>query len=370
MTITPRVAYDARLAIGQYRGMGRFLRALISGHETQFVGMCASGEADFSENMISSGFRSYPLWEQLSLPRLIARNQIDVFLAPYNTAPLRLPRPVKLVLVIHDLIYLEPLPPSTSMYQNMGRAYRRIVVPKAVQRADVILTVSHYTKRQVVTRLGVNEAKIRVIPNSLTESWFATDTGLDRDDYIFILAGEAPSKNLSRAIVAFARFREMTGDKRRRLKIGGVKQRFHAIYSSLARRHAVLDCVDFLGYENDEKIRDLYRRAEIFLMPSLMEGFGIPVLEAMASGVPVLASSTSCLPEVAGSAARYFDPTSVEDIAAAIRDVAGNTELQKQMRSRGIQQALKFHPKLVNQTIQEFWSSFLDGSNTSTRIIN
>ena len=117
---------------------------------------------------------------------------VDTFIAPYNTAPLHLPPDVRLVLIVHNLIVLEPAPLSRSIYQNIGRLYRRLVVPRAVQKAETILTVSEYTKTQIVQRFGIRPEMIRVIPCSLGPEWFDDcDSGGLREHAIFTVSGEA-----------------------------------------------------------------------------------------------------------------------------------------------------------------------------------
>lgn len=356
-----RVAYDARLSIGQYRGMGRFLRQLIAGREEEFLGLCATGESDSSLKLVSRGFKPYPIWEQLSIPRLVKQLGIDVFLAPYNTAPLNLPKHVRLVIAVHDLIFLDPMPKSRSSYQNLGRMYRQLVVPRAIARANAIVTVSDYTAGQLVSRFALSRDRIRVIPNTIDKEWFF-ETAVSREPspkYILVVAGEAPSKNLNRAIAAFGRFRDHYKKEIVRLKIAGVKPKFHEGFAQYARKLGVAEYIDFIGYVSDVEMRKLYLEAELFLMPSLSEGFGIPVLEAMASGVPAVISSATSLPEIGGAAARYFDPTSVDDMAGAILEVASNASLRHEMSRQGILQARKFHPDGVRENIKEFWAQLL-----------
>jgi glycosyltransferase involved in cell wall biosynthesis len=359
----PRVAYDARLALGHYRGMGRYLRQLIAGREQDLLGFCATGERDPSLNLVASGHRAYPLWEQLSIPRLVRNYSIQTFLAPFNTAPLRLPRSVKLAVVVYDLIFMDGLPLSLSLYQNAGRLYRRLVVPRAIQRAAVVVTCSEYTAAQLTSRFRLDASRIRVIPVGLGEEWFSARSvprGDGNRPYLFAVAGEAPSKNLGRAIAAFAQFRRFSGSNVR-MKVAGVKPKYHSRFQREARRLGVADGVDFLCYIPESEMRGLYQNAELFIMPSVAEGFGIPVLEAMAAGVPVAVSSASSLPEVAGDAARYFDPLSVDDMASAIGDVVCNPELKQEMATRSVLQARKFNQDVINRKIAEFWSELSGG---------
>jgi glycosyltransferase involved in cell wall biosynthesis len=357
MSSSLHVAYDARLSLGQYRGMGHYLRQMIAGREREFLGFCATGEEDASLNLVASGFRSYPLWEQVSLPRLVRKHKVKAFLAPYNTAPLFLPKGVRLVQVVYDLIFMDPSPPSRSLYQNVGRLYRRLVVPRAIRRADVVVTCSHYTARQLVSRFALDASRIRVIQLSIGEEWFSAEAARAvTPHYVLAVAGEAPSKNLSRAIAAFARYRTLSQDSNLRLKVAGVKEKFHATFQAEASQLGIANFVDFLRYIPDTEMRRLFQNAKLFIMPSISEGFGIPVLEAMASGLPVAASSSTCLQEVGGEAARYFDPFSIEDMAATMQEILANPALQNKMSERGRIQSRKFHPDVVREQVSAFWA--------------
>ena len=361
----PRIAYDARLSLGSYRGMGRYLRSLIAGREQQLLGLCATGEYDPALRLIAHGMHAYPLWEQVSIPRLVRQNVIDVLIAPYNTAPLLLPKPARLILVVHDLIYLEPLPLSESLYQNAGRLYRRSVTPRAIPRADLILTVSEYTARQIHTRFAVDPARLRVIPNSIGKEWYATSPRdmRERDTregkppgFILTVAGEAPSKNLARALQAFALCRNSNNLNHLKMKIAGVKPSFHPTFQAQAAALGIADAVQLLPYLSDVEMQSLYREAEVLLMPSLAEGFGIPVLEAMAAGLPVVSSNAASLPEVGGEAAIYFDPLSVEQMADTLHRTLFDGQLREVMADRGRTQALRFHPDLIHSRVQSFWN--------------
>jgi glycosyltransferase involved in cell wall biosynthesis len=362
----PHLAYDARLSLGQYRGMGHYLRQLIRGREREFLGFCATGEEDASLNLVSSGLRPYPLWEQVSIPRLVHSYKISTFLAPYNTAPLFLPKNVKLVMIVYDLIFMDRAPLARSLYQNFGRYYRRLIVPRAIKRADLVLTCSQYSARQIVSRFSLDSSKVRVIPCSLDRQWYSSEVASPvTPRYILAVAGEAPSKNLSRAIAAFAHCRRVNGDPSLRLRVAGVKERFHPIFKVEARHLGVEGFVDFLRHMPDAEMRSLYQQATMLVMPSLSEGFGIPVLEAMACGLPVAASSSTCLQEVGGEAARYFDPFSIEDMAAKMHEILADSALQLGMSKQGRIQSRNFHPDVVGELVRTFWAE-LEGTEELT----
>jgi glycosyltransferase involved in cell wall biosynthesis len=349
-----RVAYDARFSIGQYRGMGRYLRTLIEDREQSVLGFCASGEHDPELRLIADGARFYPLWEQISIPRLVRQHVIDIFIAPYNTAPLTLPNDTRLILVVHDLIFMDPLPPSQSLYQNAGRLYRRLVAPRAIARANLIVTVSNFTAALLAARCEVEPHRLRVIPNTIAKEWYDSGSGPSSPSgYVLAVAGEAPSKNLKRALEAFALCRRRGSSLR--MKVAGVRAAFHAAFATHAQLLGVGDYVEFLPYVSQDEMRILYREADVLLMPSLAEGFGIPMLEAMASGTPVAASNAASLPEVGGEAAGYFDPTSAEHMAEILHQIVSEPGPRARMAERGRIQACKFHPNVIRASIQQFW---------------
>jgi glycosyltransferase involved in cell wall biosynthesis len=351
-----RIAYDARMSLGDYRGMGRYLRALIAGREHSLTGLCASGEDDRNLRLVARGMRFHPLWEQVSIPRLLRERCVDVFLAPYNTAPLRLPPGTRLLLVVHDLIFMEPLPPSRSLYQNVGRIYRQVVAPHAIRRADLIVTVSRYTAEQLVSRFGVDERDVRIIPVSIGPEWFSGAVEpREPATTVLTVAGEAPSKNLHRALEAFAICRRQMSGSPLRMQVAGVKWEYHRVFQELAHSLGVDDLVEFLPYVSDATMHALYRAADVLLMPSLAEGFGIPALEAMAAGLPVASSSATSLPEVGGDAPLYFDPRSTGEMADVLRRVLADRALRREMSHRGRMQASRFHRDAIRPKIEAFW---------------
>lgn len=357
-----RVGYDARFSVGHYRGMGRYLRQFIQPVARQSMGFCATGEFDPALDLHARGFRTYPLWEQLSLPRRVREAHIDFFVAPYNTAPLSLPASVKLILILHDFIYLRSsaeLPLSRSSYQNFGRLYRRWIVPAAIRRAHRIVCVSEHTKSELQARFAIEEERVRVIPNTIDSSWFTLARPASPDDYVLCVSGEAPNKNLERAILGFAEYCRRSDQKAVHLKVAGVKSAYHPVFRKLAEQNAIGPRVHFLDFVSEGQLQTLYARARAFLFPSLEEGFGIPILEAMAAGVPVIASSASSIPEVAGEAALYFHPHSVSQMAEQLCVVLSNPPLQRSMSQRSRERALCFHPSAVESAIAEFWNQTL-----------
>ncbi|MGJ5813779.1 glycosyltransferase family 4 protein [Paludibaculum fermentans] len=354
-----RIGFDGRLAMGQARGMGRFLRSLIAGREQELIGLCAPGERDEQFRLEAGGFQAYPLWEQFSLPALTRKLGLDVLICPFNTAPLRLPAGVRLVLVVHDLIFLDEAADggqAVSWYQRAGRLYRRAVVPRVIERADHIIAVSEHTEQSIRERFEIRPGRIRVIPNTLSADWYESPGATaQRRPYVLTVSGEAPHKNLAAGLQAFARCNQPGRPGCHELKVAGVSPRHHARFQELARHFGIGGLVEFLPRVEEAELMRLYREASVFLFPSLSEGFGIPVLEAMASGTPVVTSQCTSLPEVCGSAAMYFNPRSVEDMAGALHSALTDEALRQEMSRLGLEQARKYHPALVAGPIQAFW---------------
>lgn len=359
---SPTVAYDARFSIGQYRGMGRYLRRLLRPIEGQAIGLVAKGESDPHLKLEARGFHFYPAWEQISVPRRVVQSGARIYLSPYNTAPLRLPSGVKLVLVIHDFIYLRTrseLALSRSAYQNLGRAYRRWNVPRAIRHADHIICVSETTRRELEQRFSVNGKKISVIPNTIDASWYTRSRTSNLVNYVFCVSGEAPNKNLEVAIRGFSDYLRSSKDRAMQMKIAGVKPAFHARFNALVAQQGIAGRIEFLPYVSDMQLQALYANARAFVFPSREEGFGIPVLEALACGTPVMAARSSAVSEVAGSAALYFNPDSPPGMAEQLNMLQKDAALQNTMSARGRQQAAQFHPDVVDAQIRGFWRRIL-----------
>ena len=360
--VSLRVGYDARMAIGAYRGMGRFLRQAISVEGPEFIGLCAKGESDSTLETHPGGFRFFPLWEQVSIPRRAGKLHLDCFLAPYNTAPLFLPPGLRLVVVIHDLIFMEPfsrIPASTSLYQNLGRVYRRFVVPRAAAKVDRIITVSEFSKREICSRLRVPTDRVVIIPCSIVESWYVDKPlpSSERGNYMLTVGGEAPSKNLSRAIESYSRAMAISGsrDDFPAFWVGGVSEAAQPQIAKEAQRRSVFDKVRLLPSLPLSELQSIYRKARLVFVPSLQEGFGIPLLEAMASGTPAVSSNATSLPEVGGAAPLYVNPLDPTNMAQGLLRMLNNPRLQTSAAESGLQQA-KIFQDAPSVSFNAFWS--------------
>ncbi|WP_244106793.1 glycosyltransferase family 4 protein [Burkholderia anthina] len=350
---------DITWMVGNYRGMGRFARQLVAPVGASVLGLAPDGVSADEWPCVSGGRGFFPWWEQVELPRLCREQKLDYLLCPYNTGPLRSIGNTRLIAVVHDLIYMKPwsvLPPARSLYQTAGRVYRRHVVPRLARRADVLLTISRFTQRELVETLGLREADVQVIPCAISDDWFAPPLSrAEREPYLFTVAGEVPSKNVDRLLQAFAVARPALDDDAR-LRIAGIKVEHHAHFLERAHALGIARHVELLGYVSRDELREQYRRARAFVFASLFEGFGIPPLEAMASGTPVACSNTTSIPEIVGTCGLQFDPYSVEDMAEQIRQVWCDDKRFEVAFGDGMDRARTFSESAIRPQIEDFWA--------------
>jgi glycosyltransferase involved in cell wall biosynthesis len=353
-----RVGYDGQAFLSQNGGTGKGaqLRTLLGPFIRRFTGF-ASTDPNYGDiPLIQEGLAGYNLWQQISLPGLLRRHKIDVFLAPSNTAPLRLPPKTELVLVLHDMIIMKNYQKQETRARLLD-GYRRRLIPASVARAEIVLTVSEHARRKILEAFP--KANVRVISCTVQQPWFSPRALTGRPGHVLMVTSSAPHKNAKAAIDAFLLYARRAGSNARPLKIVGLAN--HADrYTPELRASGMESLVDFLPFIGEEQLRNMYQQAGALFFPSLDEGFGIPVLEAMATGTPVLTSRAASMPEVAGEAACYFDPSNVEDMASSLERVLSDVALCERMAQQGLHRAQSFHPDLVQQKVAQFWKEIAD----------
>jgi len=357
-----RVGYDGQAFLTRNGGTGKGaqLRTLLGPFIRQFTGF-ASTDPNFGDiPLIQEGLAGYNLWQQISLPRSLGRHKIDVFLASSNTAPLRLPRKIELVLVLHDMIIMKDYQKPETRAWLLDR-YRRRLIPASVARAELVLTVSEHARQEILQAFP--RARVHVISCTVPQPWFSPRALAGRAGHILMVTSSAPHKNAKAAIDAYVLYARKAGSGARPLKIVGLANHAHR-YTPELRGAGLESLVTFLPFINEEQLRSVYQQAGALFFPSLEEGFGIPVLEAMATGTPVLTSRVASMPEVAGEAACYFDPSSVEDMASSLERVLSDVALCEQMANEGLRQAQRFHPDLVRQKVTQFWKEIANVTST------
>lgn len=297
--------------------------------------------------------------EQCRLPKLVSEHGVELLHSPGTSAPSR-PHAVSVV-TIHDVIYAR-FPEAHTRAMRLGM---RVLVPLAARSADRVITISEAAAVEISDVLHVPRERIDVIyqagkpPGPATpERELRERLELGEAPVVLSVSARRPHKNLRRLLAAFARLESAPAPL---LVLPGYSTAFEDELQVEAKRLGIFGRVRFLDWVSDEDLEGLYQAATCFVFPSLAEGFGLPVLEAMERGVPVACSNTSSLPEVAGDAARYFDPLDEAAIAAAITELIGNVGLREELAGAGRKRARLFSweraARETGETYERAWAS-------------
>jgi glycosyltransferase involved in cell wall biosynthesis len=280
--------------------------------------------------------------EQQFLPRLASDAGVDLLHSLASTAPAR--GPFRRVVTIHDVIY-RIYPEAHFGLRSIGM---RMLVPLAARRSDRIIVPSRSTRDDLVRLLGVREDKLDIVPEGvgttelaapLSESEIRARYELGERALLLTLSAKRPHKNLLRLLDALAL---IPVERRPVLVLPGYSTQHERELRRRIALHRLESDVRLVGWLPAAEVEGLYRVAGCFVFPSLYEGFGLPVLEAMARGVPVACSDRGALAEVAGAAARLFDPESPTAMAAAIEAILADPRERDRLRALGLEQAGKF----------------------------
>lgn len=280
------------------------------------------------------------LWHRLRVPLPVEAfaGRTDLYFATDFALPPTLPR-TRTAIFIHDLTYIRV--PDAAV--PALAAYLGAVVPRALKRADIVIVNSEATKSDIIDIYGTPAERIATIqfgvhphftPSNKPFKALRDKYSLPEQPYILAVGTVQPRKNYARLIEALGILRDSGLDVT--LAIAGGRGWMDSPIFDTVVRLGLEPYVRFLGYVDDADLPALYTHAAVFTMPSLYEGFGLPVLEAMACGTPVVTSTVSSLPEAAGDAALLVDPTDVEAIADALRRILTDQALAQSLRAKGL----------------------------------
>ncbi|MCP9610937.1 glycosyltransferase family 4 protein [Coprobacter tertius] len=322
---------------------------------------CLSEAANF--HIVEIACPTYPLWEQVALPIAVSKIKPDCLHCTSNTAPVFCNVP--LILTLHDIIFLEPRQDGNkSWYQNMGRIYRKIVVPIILRRSKKIITVSHFECNRIKTALHLSEEQITAVYNGFNSHFrpledirSVTGRYIPDEDYFFFLGNTDPKKNTLGTLKAYSLYLKNSSVKRS-LLVADLKA---DILDDMLKAAGIEDIKPYIycpGYIPNSDLVYLYNGAFAFLYTSFRESFGIPLLESMACGTPVITSNTSAIPEIAGNGGIFTDPFSPEDIAEKMIALEENETLYNNAVIYGLQRVKLFSWKNTADSLLELYKSF------------
>lgn len=320
-----RAGIDVSLFAQTRAGTARYLREVIAGlerhPEIELVRLAFGGPGRATAAVRDA------LWYPVGLPRRARRARLEILHCPTFRAPLHSPVPV--VVTVHDLAVLR----FPEAFNRWTRTYSRVAVPRAVRAAARVIAPSEFTKGEIVELLKVPADRIRVIPSAPAEVFTPVGTAAE-GDYVLAVGTLEPRKNL-------ARLAEATRRAKIELRVVGRKGWGGVELDG--------DGIHWLGEVSDRELASLYRGALCVAYPSLYEGFGLPVVEAMACGAPVVTSAGSGTEEVAGGAGVLVDPRDPASIAAGIEEALGRRE---ELGRLGLARASGYdREKMVEETV-------------------
>jgi glycosyltransferase involved in cell wall biosynthesis len=262
---------------------------------------------------------TYPLWEQLALPLAAHRDELDILHALGNTAPVWLPSHIKLVLSLHDVMFLQSgqlIPKPYTLYQRAGRLYRSLVSPLNAHRSQAVITVSNFSQKDILKFIpGLFKQKVLSIHNACDPQFGLTvprNKKMNDRPFLLCLGASDPRKNTLKIVQAYLNIIKNHGLEHD-LIIAGYQNWENSPSHRLVRKAHAESRVIFRPFLTVDELIMLYQQATALLYISLYEGFGIPILEAFISGCPVIASNTTSIPEVGSDAAIYVDPRLLVD---------------------------------------------------------
>ncbi|HEY8948796.1 MAG TPA: glycosyltransferase family 1 protein [Rhizomicrobium sp.] len=302
--------------------------------------------------IVSVSAQIYSLREQFELARSIS-TEASLFWAPHYNAPLFCHVP--LVVTIHDVAHLA-LPDIFRSFPQ--KAYAKTMLTAVRWRAEHIMFDSDFTKNEFEKLVGVPAGKQSVVHLGLDDSW--RDIALretQKEKFIIYVGNMKPHKNVGALVKAFDSIRDRIPHN---LLIVGKREGFlvgdHTLREVFDRNDAR---IVFTGPVSDEELHLQVARAELLVLPSLYEGFGLPPLEAMACGCPVAVSNRASLPEICADAAIYFDPTDVGQIAAAIISSLTDQDLAQHLKKRGLERSATFNWDSVARNVHRIMSDHI-----------
>jgi glycosyltransferase involved in cell wall biosynthesis len=352
------IAFDGRALSSPAGGIRRYVGELWRAMQEAVPdvrGIAVGGDPDrarvlgVAHQPVRWSFPTNPGWCAWALPRGVARTGAHVFHAPAYTAPLWGARP--LVVTLHDVSYER----HPEWYPHQSDPLRRAFYRYSARRADLIITDSQFSQKEITAAYGIDPARIHVVPLGVSPM-FSPCATVEREPVVLHVGDLHPRRNLLVLWNAVRRLRREHAElERLRLVLIGTDRGSRDALMSEAARDDLREALVHIPQIEEEGLRHWYRKAAVFGYPSRYEGFGLPLLEAMACGTPVVASRASSIPEVTGDAVHLIDPRDADDWIAALRDVLCDRVRAEELSSAGLAQAARFTWTTTARMTADVW---------------
>ncbi len=351
--VVPRFGFDEKTGLPNRVGSGEFCFQLLKSlfdldkKNNYFIYLPISPSSDLPQensNWHYVVFSSKKLWTLIGLSKKLFnnKNNLDVFFSPTHYSPFTFLCPS--VVAILDVSYLH----FPGMFNRRDLYQLKLWGRYSISKAKKIITISESSKSDIIKKYNVSSSEVAVVYPGIKKISNSKYQIANMDElrkkfgisnkYILFVGTLQPRKNVEKLIEAFAKLKR---DDMNLVIVGKKGWMFDDILDAPKKFH-IEDRVDFLHEVTDEELPSFYKNAEMFVLPSLYEGFGLPVLEAMKYGTPVITSNISSLPEAGGDAALYVDPNDTEDIAAKMQKLLEDAKLREELIKKGYKQAEKF----------------------------
>lgn len=346
-----KIAVDARPLSPKPTGIGRYTEEILLHLENE-IHCTLYSDKDIlthlkkAELHPSSGttmpkyFKKSILWQQYLLPKMLKQSSFDLFWSPRHHLPLIGCNKIPMVLTIHDLVYRKH--PETMKKTNW--LLEKLLLAASVKRADHIITISHAIKQDLISELKTPAEKVTVIHSGYfkpqSEAQIELKTLGIHKPYILFLGTIEPRKNIERLLEAYLTLPQSLQNSYQLVLAGGggwKNKKLLAKINSLSK-----DKVNYLGYVNNTEIYTLFKNATCFAFPSIYEGFGLPLLEAMSLGCPALTSQDPACMEISNDAAIHVNAFSIESINQGLEKILSNTKLREELRTKGFKNIKRF----------------------------
>ena len=370
-----KICFDARPVINKQTGLGRYIINLIKSlleidkknQYTIYVNSRLKRDHPLFHlkrdnlSLRSTKIKEVSVSQQLLVPFIVNNKEYDIYHYPNFDLPIGVSH--KSVFTIHDLTYIK----HKNLYSNgkfLKNFYTKWIIDLSIRKAKKIIAVSESTKKDILEIYNPPENKIKVIHEGLDYSFSVNGSGTKTTSILtnksfnskahnfFLFIGERrPHKNLPRLIKAFSHFKNKIKSDYK-LIIAGKPYAQYSEPEKVTKQLNLADDVIFLGYVEDKEIQALYKDSSCFIFPSIYEGFGLPLLEAMACGVPIITSNISSMPEVVGRAAITIDPYNIIEISSAMEKIHFDNSIRQNMIKLGFERIKEFSwQKSAEQTL-------------------